>query len=82
MENADFRSFSSLQVGKVAICSLSFQVHCGIFLIAVLLDGPVDVYLVRRIADEKETEDTGDTAKETRDLLSHDSPVPSMNQVS
>ncbi|CAI5731850.1 unnamed protein product [Peronospora destructor] len=43
-------------------------------------DGPVDVYLVRQIANEKEAEDIGDSAKEARDLLAHDSPVPSMNQ--
>ncbi|CAI5718383.1 unnamed protein product [Peronospora farinosa] len=43
-------------------------------------DGPVDVYLVRRMADEKEAEDTRISEKEAQDLLAYDSSVPSMNQ--
>ncbi|CAH0520462.1 unnamed protein product [Peronospora belbahrii] len=43
-------------------------------------DGPVDVYLVRRKTDEKETEDTYSSAKEAEEFAVHDSPVPPMDQ--
>ncbi|CEG49330.1 transcription factor [Plasmopara halstedii] len=44
-------------------------------------DGPVDVYLVRRM-DEKENDSTSDSPKKTRALDILDSPVPPLDQQS
>ncbi|KAL7687157.1 putative E2F Family, E2F transcription factor, CC-MB domain, E2F-DP heterodimerization region [Plasmopara halstedii] len=44
-------------------------------------DGPVDVYLVRRM-DEKENDSTSDSPKKTRALDILDSPVPPLDQSS
>ena len=44
-------------------------------------DGPVDVYLVRRMDDDKEADDAYTSVKETREFAAHDSPPPLLDQV-
>ncbi|KAF4315880.1 hypothetical protein BBO99_00009071 [Phytophthora kernoviae] len=43
-------------------------------------DGPVDVYLVRRMADENESENIEDSAKAGTDLAALESPTPPLDQ--
>ncbi|KAL4159651.1 hypothetical protein PRNP1_000226 [Phytophthora ramorum] len=43
-------------------------------------DGPVDVYLVRQMADEKEAEGTSDSAKEIGTFAAPESPTPPLDQ--
>ncbi|KAI9905928.1 hypothetical protein PsorP6_013709 [Peronosclerospora sorghi] len=43
-------------------------------------DGPVDVYLVRRITDEKEATSANTFAVDSEELASHDSPAPPLHQ--
>ncbi|RLN62923.1 hypothetical protein BBJ29_008793 [Phytophthora kernoviae] len=43
-------------------------------------DGPVDVYLVRRMADENESENIEDSAKAGTDLAALESPAPPLDQ--
>ncbi|CAI5732698.1 unnamed protein product [Hyaloperonospora brassicae] len=43
-------------------------------------DGPVDVYLVRRMDDDKEAEVADTSVKETGEFAAHDSPAPPLDQ--